>query len=341
MGNLLNKIVDNNILFIGVIIGLCLVLGILILLIIRAVKENKKINIYEEELEDEEIKKVKNVKKEDIIETPDIEEYDDKTIEIELEELKEESYIIEEKEEIEELEEEKSYDYEIEERYEEEKEKEIEEVKEETKNSELEELISRMEQDSKMKPEEVVANFEKEQEAQSIISYQELVNAVKNRKEEIYEDELESKPLTTVSDFMKIRESENEEYEEIDELTVEENKESTFKSTDFISPVFGRMESNTNKDGARKKIEKVIKHEVKYPSSDETIDLTNIILSDDKIEKKEVKTKDNVTALDEIYNHMAIDLLKGNDDLGETASLEELTKNEEFLQSLKDFRKKL
>lgn len=52
-----------------------------------------------------------------------------------------------------------------------------------------------MEADSKLKPEDIVANFEEEQEAQSIISYKELVDAVKNRKEDIYEDELESKPL--------------------------------------------------------------------------------------------------------------------------------------------------
>ena len=38
---------------------------------------------------------------------------------------------------------------------------------------------------------------------------------------------------------------------------------------------------------------------------------------------------------------MAEDLIKNNEELGETASLEELTRNEEFLQSLKDFRKKL
>ena len=36
-----------------------------------------------------------------------------------------------------------------------------------------------------------------------IISYKELVNAVKNRTEDVYEDELESQPLATVSDLME------------------------------------------------------------------------------------------------------------------------------------------
>ena len=71
MGNLLNKIIENNALFIGVIIALSIILILLIVLIIKSAKSNKKINIYEEDLEDEELKTVKNVKKEGIIETPD------------------------------------------------------------------------------------------------------------------------------------------------------------------------------------------------------------------------------------------------------------------------------
>ena len=340
MGNILNKIVSNNTLFIGVIVALCLVVVILVLLIVRAVRENKKINIYEEELEDEEIKKVKNVKKEDIIDSPEEEEkVVEKEKEIELEEP------IEIEEEI--------TEEEITERYEEEKQKELEEVKEENSNSEIEELLSRMEEDSKMRPEDVVANFEKEQEAQSIISYKELVDAVKNRQEEIYEDELESKPLATVSDCMKKREEMNESIDVEELINTEEEpielEATKFKKTDFISPVFGRVEETEKiiKNAKKEKKEEPKKENIKkfdvndYVSSGETIDLSDMYLKDSDFKNKDIDSEVAITALDEIYNHMASDLMKSNEELGETASLEESTKNEEFLQSLKDFRKNL
>lgn len=346
MGNILNKIVNNNALFVGVIIVLCIILIALVILIVRSYRENKKINIYEEELEDDDIKKVKNVKKEDIIETPDTHEEPQKDDDIK---VLEEAPIIKE-----ELQEDLESEKEIEQRYNEEKEKEIEEILEDNPGNEIEQLLSKMEADSKLKPEDVVANFEQEQEAQSIISYKELVDAVKNRQEDIYEDELESKPLTTVSDFMKKKEAEElensaiisvrditeEPKEEVINTGVEnatDKKEgiesSKFRKTEVISPVFGIVEESSKSSHKG--------------TIDETIDLTDIDLSDVdfgliKEPKQELREEDAaITALDEIYKHMAEDLLKNNEDLGETASLEELTKNEEFLQSLKDFRKKL
>lgn len=342
MGNILNKIVNNNALFVGVIILLCIILIALIILIIRSARESKKINIYEEELEDEDIKKVKNVKKEDIIETPDTNEDTKEEI------IREDT---EKEEEISKEETEEEIEKEIEQRYDEEKEKEIEEIREDNPNSEIEQLLSKMEADSKLKPEDIVANFEEEQEAQSIISYKELVDAVKNRQEDVYEDELESKPLATVSDFMKQKEaqelensailsikdiSENFEVDEIKSQEDSEEKENTvskFKKTDVISPVFGIVgEQHDSK---------------KKGTIDETIDLTDVNLTDidfrtNNETKEELREEDAaITALDEIYKHMAEDLIKNNEELGETASLEELTRNEEFLQSLKDFRKKL
>ena len=89
MGNILNRIIENNILFTGVIIVLCVILVILILLIIKTFRNNKKINIYEEELEDEDIKKVKNVKKEDIIETPNKIKEEVKKVEEKVEQVEE------------------------------------------------------------------------------------------------------------------------------------------------------------------------------------------------------------------------------------------------------------
>lgn len=307
MGNLLNKIINNNALFISVILCLFVILVVLVILIFKSNKNNKKINIYEEDLEDEDIKKVKNVKKEDIIESPDIFEEEKKEI------VKEEKKEVVKKE---------ITDREIEERYDKEKEKEIEEIKEENSNSHIAQLISKMEEDSKLKPEDVVAKFEKEQEEQSIISYKELVNAVKNRQEDNYEDELESKPLSTVSNIME--EMSNQKEEEIEEEPIiadekvtfddeefDEYEEKKFKKTDVISPVYGIVEK----------------------AEDEGY-YVNLNQQDEEV-------LESTTALDEVYKQMADDLVKSNEKLGETTSIDELTRNEEFLQSLKDFRNKL
>ncbi len=324
MGNLLNKIVDNNALFIGVVVGLCIILVILIILIVRSFKNNKKINIYEEELEDEDIKKVKNVKKEDIIESPTTRKKKEKVEPIKVEDDYEEE-VNDNTDYIDDLE------SELKEKYSDEYQKEIEEVKEETTNSKLASIISKMEEDSKLKPEDVVANFEKEQEAQSIISYKELVNAVKNRQED-YEDELESKPLKTVSDLMEELENsqmeEAQKEEKVEEPKIEETK-TKFRNTDVISPVYGRVEQPSTKDDL---------------SSTATIDLSNIELSDmDFMPKKKPNVNNDELAmseLDKIYSKMADDLKK-NEGLEDSKEVEKLTRNEEFLQSLKDFRNKL
>ena len=333
MSNLLNKIIENNTIFAIVIVALVLVLALLVILIIKSVRENKKINIYEEELEDEDIKKVKNVKKEDIIEEP----------ENDLEESITEEVVLKEEPTREKLEEIK--DEEIEQRYEEEKVKEIKEVKEEKHSAQIQELLDKMERESKLSPEDVVANFEKEQEAQSIISYKELVNAVKNRPDEYYEDELESKPLKTVSDYLKQKEEQEkapidfsddlddynikEEVEEdiVEEKKVEPKEESTkFKRTEVISPIYGRMET---------------KKEDKELDYSKTIDLRDLDLSDEDFNKDNSKNETAMAELDDIYKRMADEIIKKSEETGETTSLDALTKNEEFLQSLKDFRKNL
>ena len=218
-----------------------------------------------------------------------------------------------------------------------------------------------MEKDSKLSPEDVVANFEKEQEAQSIISYKELVNAVKNRQDEYYEDELESKPLTTVTEYLKQREEQEpidfsdfttvintihdkkeepiketkysssieKNYDSVrkEEKNDYEDEKSRFKKTEVISPIYGRMEEP--------------KKEVDYGK---TIDLRDLDLTDSDFEKeskKEIQEEVALSALDDVYKKMADDIIKKDEDKGETTSLDALARNEEFLQSLKDFRKKL
>lgn len=330
MGKFLNKIVENNVLFVGVLIVLSIILITLIILIVKSIRENRKINVYEENLEDEEFKRVKNVKKEDIIETPDIKKKA---------EYKSSSDII--KKEHEEVIHENNSD-ELEQRYYEEKQKEFEEMKKNDTDSELEKIISKMEEDSKLKPEEVVANFEKEQEAQSIISYKELVKAVKNRTDD-YEDELESRPLDTVSDLMDEFDSNqynSEKYEE--KNTANDNRK--FRNTDVISPVFGIVD-NSNRKADKEVINLRNKDNDSSLDIQKTIDLSKTDLSDldfmdIKHEKSKISDNDSITALDEIYKQMATDL---KDDESEDVEVnsKQLNENEEFLQSLKNFRSKL
>ena len=56
-------------------------------------------------------------------------------------------------------------------------------------SDEIMEILNKMEEDSKIKPEEVVRKFEEEQEETAIISYQELLDSVNNNKIEITEDD--------------------------------------------------------------------------------------------------------------------------------------------------------
>lgn len=79
--------------------------------------------------------------------------------------------------------------------------------------------------------EQIVQNFEEEQEEKSIISYKELVESLNKEKkelEEIKEDVKEgSETKEKIKEFLK---------------TTEEDKK--FKNTDFISPIFGKMDPN-------------------------------------------------------------------------------------------------
>lgn len=170
--------------------------------------------------------------------------------------------------------------------------------------NELELLLQKMEEDINVKPEDVVRNFEQEQEDNAIISYQELVDNVKSGKIEIADDDTgdvnyvdalapSDEPIMSISE-----ETEEEKVtpqmvkDAINSITndkvVEEEKK--FKKSEFISPVFGIMDES----------------EIEYPTikkTESTLELLN--------------TRD--------YNELS----------------EEIKRQEEFLEALKEFRKNL
>ena len=117
--------------------------------------------------------------------------------------------------------------------------------------SEIDNIIEALENNEERRP---MTTFEEEQEANAIISYQELVEAVRAKKEQLNANKnvtvssviesLENDKVTNVVDTEVV---ENNDVT----LTVEEIKEENpkkFKNSEFISPIFGKDSNKTNED---------------------------------------------------------------------------------------------
>ena len=183
-------------------------------------------------------------------------------------------------------------------------EEKLNEVDEDKQPNELELLLQKMQEDIDVKPEDVVKNFEQEQEDNAIISYQELVDNVKSGKIEIVDDDAgdvnfvedlvpDDEPIMAIDTAIEEPKVTPQMVKDAinsisNDKVVEETKK--FKKSDVISPVFGRMDES----------------EIEYPTikkTDATLDLFN--------------TKD--------YNELS----------------DEIKRQEEFLNALKEFRKNL
>ena len=142
-----------------------------------------------------------------------------------------------------------------------EKNEEVQKTEEVSISKDLEEIINQMKKDMEATPEQVVAQFEEEQEKNAIISYQELVESVKNGKIQTIEDEegttnyvealmneMGEEPIVEISDNEPTKEEVKAVIEEITKKSSEPKKSEKpkFKSTDFISPVFGRINAEFN-----------------------------------------------------------------------------------------------
>lgn len=121
---------------------------------------------------------------------------------------------------------------------------------------ELEQILAKMQKDVEIPPEEVVKKFEEEQEKNAIISYQELLDSVNNNKINIEEEEegdinyvealeqeLNSNTLDNQVFDTKIESMDDfankSHLDIIDQLDMDE-KPHKFKTSEVISPVFGR-----------------------------------------------------------------------------------------------------
>ena len=116
----------------------------------------------------------------------------------------------------------------------------------------LDEVLDKM-QKTIDNQEKIVENFEEEQEEKSIISYKELVDAM---KKENYSEEIEKHEL----------EEEETAKEKVKEFLKTDPEEKKFKNTDFISPIFGKMEANVEYPTV--KVKEEIKEDFKHAKTD-------------------------------------------------------------------------
>lgn len=107
----------------------------------------------------------------------------------------------------------------------------------ENEKTDIERVLESLEENKNSRP---MTTFEEEQEANAIISYQELVEAVKAKKEM-----MGSVPKEAVSNVPS-----NVVVEAIEAIEEEPVKEETkkFKNSEFISPIFGKDSNKTNDD---------------------------------------------------------------------------------------------
>ena len=173
-------------------------------------------------------------------------------------------------------------------------------------NNELNEIIQKMQEEIDLKPEDVVKKFEEEQEEKAIISYKELVDNVKAGNIEVVEDE------ETNIDFVK-----NLNIDELNEpiLEIEESEEESSVTPEMVKSAIENISINS------------IKEERKKFKQSEIISPVFGIVENAKFEYPTVKKNENI-----------MDLMNTRD---YNELTEEIKRQEEFLQALKEFRNNL
>lgn len=112
----------------------------------------------------------------------------------------------------------------------------IDDVKDE--KTDIEKVIESLEENKNSRP---MTTFEEEQEANAIISYQELVEAVKQKRQLMgnLEPQVKEEPKEEVKKI---------EIEETMEEIEDKKETKKFKSSEFISPIFGKDGNKNNDD---------------------------------------------------------------------------------------------
>ena len=187
----------------------------------------------------------------------------------------------------------------------------------------IEAMLEKMQQDLNAKPQDVVANFEKEQEENSIISYQELVSSLKGEK--VVPNKIEEHSMK--KEVVSLKPEVQAEQLSMDNI-INERNEKRFKNTEFISPVYGKMEEHLEYPTVPhfNKNDKEIEKELETYESETDSSLVNKNI-DDFLGEFEFDDNIEVDSLEKTLNMKPLS--------------EEVKKNDDFLQALKDFRKNL
>lgn len=206
--------------------------------------------------------------------------------------------------------------------------KEVKEVDFVEKKSEIEELLEKMQQDLEAKTQDVVEKFEQEQEEKSIISYQELVNSLKNSTVQKVSIPDKKDVIKEVAKEPIIEEKKETKLDVLEKELEAKKEDKKFKSTDFISPIYGKMEDQLEYPTIQS-FEK--KEQVKFDFENEL----------DNSYELELETKNIDDYLDEFdfSNNMEVNSLEQTLNMSPISA--EVKKNDEFLQALKEFRKNL
>lgn len=125
--------------------------------------------------------------------------------------------------------------------------KTIDDIKDE--KTEIEKVIEALESGTNDRP---MTTFEEEQEANAIISYQELVEAVKAKRALMENDKKNvsknsENPITIETNIHENPVESNNDKLELSKTTIEVTEEETkpkFKNSEFISPIFGKTKDN-------------------------------------------------------------------------------------------------
>ena len=179
---------------------------------------------------------------------------------------------------------------------------EIENKQVSNNNNELEEILKKMQEDINVKPEDVVKKFEEEQEKKAIISYKELVDNVNAGKIEVEDDE------DLATDYV---ENLNLDVNEEPVLNVQNDANVT---PDMVKEAIQNISSSSVKEEPKKFKNSAIISPI-YGVMEEKLEYPTI--------KKNLSTMDILNTKE--YNELS----------------EEIKKQEDFLQALKNFRNNL
>lgn len=123
------------------------------------------------------------------------------------------------------------------------------EVKTEVKNDldtvDLESVLEKMQEEANKQKDQIMT-FEEEQEEKAIISYQELLNAVKKNVNEV------TKPKESLEEQIEKKEIKSDLENSIESIVLKdtiykkqtETKSSKFQNSEFISPIYGRVNND-------------------------------------------------------------------------------------------------